>query len=90
LLHLWYNFIACFLYFPFFSYRSFNFRDSGKFHLLLAIAFKIEKIATTIAILKVDRAIAIPRAIQKRSNESMHTTDTNSEAKSLRATNLLL
>ena len=54
--------------------------------LLFAIAFKIEKKATNIAVVIFERALTIGRAIKKKKHESIYKTDTKNEVKKLRAT----
>ena len=68
--------------------RSFSLLEAIaiSFPLNFSITFKIEKEATTIAIVIVGRAITIRRAIQKRSHESIKKNDTKNEAKRLRTT----
>ena len=54
--------------------------------LLFAIAFKIEKRATNIAVAIVERVLTIGRVIKKKKHESIYKTDTKNEVKSLRLT----
>ena len=93
------DFFASLLYFPFYSYRSSNYCDSNSWRSFspfkaIAISFHFfcnplweGRIATTITVAIVGRAITICGALEQGSHEPTYKTDTKKLSKEIKSDN---